>query len=169
MTQSPAKKVSQVALLATLALIFSYVEMLIPYSVGIPGIKLGIANIVVLIALYTYDFKTAFSVNIIRILMAGLLFNGFFGAIYALSGGILSLLVMYLLKKTDKFSIVGVSMCGAVFHNLGQLTVAAMIVQSPKLFLYFPVLLFSGIITGILMGIICHTIYSHIPSRYLTR
>lgn len=169
MTQSPAKKVSQVALLATLALIFSYVEMLIPYSVGVPGIKLGIANIVVLIALYTYDFKTAFSVNIIRILMAGLLFNGFFGAIYSLSGGILSLLVMYLLKKTDKFSIVGVSMCGAVFHNLGQLTVAALIVQSPKLFLYFPLLLFSGIITGILMGIICHTIYSHIPGKYLTR
>lgn len=168
MTQSPAKKVSRVALLATLALMFSYVELLIPYSFGIPGIKLGIANIVVLIALYAYDFKTAFSVNIIRILMAGLLFNGFFGAIYSLSGGILSLVVMYLLKKTGKFSIVGISMCGAVFHNLGQLTIAALIIQSPKLFLYFPVLLFSGIIAGILMGIVCYTIYDHIPAKYLT-
>jgi heptaprenyl diphosphate synthase len=166
--QSPAKKVSRVALLATLALMFSYIELLIPYSFGIPGIKLGIANIVVLIALYAYDLKTAFSVNIIRILMAGLLFNGFFGAIYSLSGGILSLVVMYLLKKTDKFSMVGISMCGAVFHNLGQLTIAALIIQSPKLFLYFPVLLFSGIITGILMGILCTTIYGHIPAKYLT-
>jgi len=167
MMASQAKRLSFIALLATLALIFSYVEMLIPFSFGIPGIKIGIANVVILIALYSYDFKTAFSVNFIRIIVAGLLFNGFFAAIYSLAGGIISLVIMSLLKKTDKFSIVGVSACGGVFHNLGQITIAAIIVQSPKLFLYFPVLIFSGLATGIAVGIISYLILNNLPKDLL--
>ena len=85
---------------AALALIFSYVEAIIPFSVGIPGVKLGIANLVVIIALYEMNFRYAFTINIIRILVAGLLFNGLFGAVYSLSGGILSLVIMWILKKT---------------------------------------------------------------------
>ena len=101
--------VATIALLAALALIFSYVEAIIPYNPGVPGIKLGIADIVALVALYRLSAKHAAAVNVIRILIAGLLFNGVFGALYSLGGAALSLLGMVALKKTDKFSIAGVS------------------------------------------------------------
>lgn len=145
--------VATIALLAALALIFSYVEAIIPYNPGVPGIKLGIANIVALVALYRLSAKHATAVNVIRILIAGLLFNGVFGALYSLGGAAVSLLGMIALKKTDKFSIAGVSMAGGVLHNMGQLLVAALLLQDSKIFLYFPVLLFSGMIAGIVIGL----------------
>lgn len=163
-----AKTVSACGILAALALIFSYIEAILPLSTGIPGIKLGIANLAVITALYFYGFPFAFFVNIIRILVAGLLFNGLFGAIYSLAGGILSLFVMFLLKKTGLFSVVGVSMAGGVAHNLGQLMVAALIISNIKMFYYFPVLLFAGMISGILIGIVAHFILQKL-SRALTR
>ena len=135
------------ALMVTLALIFSYVEAIIPYNPGIPGIKLGIANIVKL------SSKHALAVSIIRVIIAGLLFNGLFAAIYSLAGALLSLAGMIALKSTGKFSIAGVSMVGGVLHNMGQLAVAALILSDTKIFLYFPVLLFSGMVTGIVIGI----------------
>ncbi|MHC1723072.1 MAG: Gx transporter family protein [Aminipila sp.] len=146
------------AVLASLGLIFSYIEVIIPFSVGIPGVKLGIANLVVIIALYLLGTSYAFFINIIRILVAGLLFNGAFGALYSLAGALISLLVMIILKKTKLFSIVGVSMAGGVAHNVGQLLLAAVIISNIKIFLYFPVLLFSGMITGIIIGILSHLI-----------
>lgn len=148
-----AKNTAITALMASLALIFSYVEAIIPYNPGVPGIKLGIANIVTLIALYQLSEKHAFVVNFIRIIIAGLLFNGVFGALYSLGGATLSLIGMILLKRTDKFSIAGVSMAGGVLHNMGQLLIAALILQDSKIFLYFPVLLFSGMIAGIVIGL----------------
>lgn len=157
------KYLAMSAMFAALALIFSYVEAIIPFSVGIPGVKLGIANLVILIALYEMNLKYAFTINVVRILVAGLLFNGFFGAIYSLAGGLLSLFVMWLLKKTGLFSMVGVSMAGGVAHNMGQLLIAAAIVSNLKMFLYFPILMFSGIISGILMGIVAYVIDSKVP------
>lgn len=151
------------AMFSALALIFSYVEAIIPFSVGIPGVKLGIANLVILIALYEMDLRYAFTINIVRILIAGLLFNGFFGAVYSLAGGLLSLLVMWLAKKTGLFSMVGVSMAGGVAHNMGQLLIASAIVSNLKMFLYFPILMFSGIVSGILMGIVACVIDSKVP------
>ncbi len=100
-----SRGVATVALLAALALIFSYIEVLIPFNFGIPGVKLGIANIVVTIALYKLSAKHAASVNVIRVLIAGLLFNGIFGALYSLAGAIVSLLGMIILKKTNLFSV----------------------------------------------------------------
>ncbi|MEG0829262.1 MAG: Gx transporter family protein [Anaerovoracaceae bacterium] len=155
------------ALLATLALIFSYIEAIIPFALGIPGVKLGIANLVIIVALYLLGGRYAFSINVLRILVAGLLFNGIFGALYSLSGGLLSFAVMYLLKKTGLFSIIGVSMAGGVAHNLGQLLVAALLVSNFKVFFYFPVLVFSGILTGIFIGIIAYFILKKLPSRLL--
>lgn len=157
------EKLALSAMFSALALIFSYIEVLIPFSVGIPGIKLGIANLVIIIALYSMGFKYAFTINIVRILISGLLFNGVFGALYSLSGGVLSLIVMYLLKRTNLFSMVGISMAGGVAHNLGQLLIAAIIVSNMKMFLYFPILMFSGIITGILIGIVAYIIYGKVP------
>ena len=139
--------------MASLALIFSYVEAIIPYNPGIPGVKLGIANIVTVIALYKYGWKDAAAVSVIRIVIAGLLFNGMFGMLYALAGALVSFVGMAVLKKTKIFSIAGVSMAGGVLHNLGQLLVAAALIEDLRIFFYFPVLLFSGIISGIAIGI----------------
>ncbi|MDY6037550.1 MAG: Gx transporter family protein [Eubacterium sp.] len=154
--QSKTQRIAMASLLAALALIFSYVEAVIPVPVAIPGIKLGIANLAVLIALYRFDFKHAMSINVIRIIVSGLLFNGIFGALYALSGGILSLSVMWILKKADLFSMVGVSMAGGVAHNIGQILVASVIVSDLRMFMYLPVLMFSGIISGIIIGILAY-------------
>ena len=165
-TPSPnktARRVALTGLLAALALIFSYVEVLVPFNAGVPGIKLGLANLAIIIALYKMDIKYAVSINLIRILLAGLLFSGLFAMVYSLAGGMLSLLVMYLLKRTDKFSMIGVSMAGGVAHNLGQLTVAALIVENAKMYVYFSVLLFSGIFFGIMIGIIAYIIEKKLP------
>jgi heptaprenyl diphosphate synthase len=139
--------------MAALALIFSYIEAIIPYSPAVPGIKLGIANIVTVIALYKFGWRDAVAVSVIRIVIAGLLFNGLFGMLYSLAGAFLSLLGMIWLKKTDLFSVVGVSMAAGVLHNLGQLLVASALIEDLRIFFYFPVLLFSGIAAGILVGI----------------
>ena len=139
--------------MSSLALIFSYIEAIIPYSPAVPGIKLGLANIVTVIALYKFGRRDALAVSVIRIVIAGLLFNGLFGMLYSLAGAILSLLGMIWLKKTDLFSVVGVSMAAGVLHNLGQLLVASALIEDLRIFFYFPVLLFSGIAAGILVGI----------------
>ncbi len=152
--KSSATKVAYAAILAALAMIFSYIEAIIPFSVGIPGVKLGIANLVILIALYKLDLKYAFLINLIRIFLVGFLFTGAFGILYSLAGGLLSLLVMVIVKNAKIFSVVGVSLAGGVAHNLGQLITAALIVSNIKLFAYFPVLIFSGLISGIIIGIV---------------
>ena len=166
-TQSRSKRISYIAVLTTLALIFSYIEAILPFSIGIPGVKLGIANIVVLISLYTLDAKAALTINLIRIFLAGFLFSGVFGIIYSLAGGLLSFAVMLVLKKTDIFSVIGLSVAGGVMHNLGQLVTAAAIVENFAMFIYFPVLLFSGIVCGIIVGAACALVLAHLPSGIL--
>lgn len=160
-----AKKVTLSALMAALALIFSYIEMLIPFTPAIPGIKLGIANLVVIIALYHMGTGYAVLINIVRIFMAGLLFSGVFGIIYSMAGAILSMAVMTLLKRTGIFSVAGVSMAGGVAHNLGQILIAAFLVSNLSIFVYFPVLIFSGIISGAVIGVIATLILERLPDR----
>ena len=164
--ESPAaKRVALSALFASLALIFSYVEAILPASPGIPGIKLGIANLVVIIAMYRLDSRYALTINLIRIFLAGFMFSGLYGAIYSLCGCILSFTVMCLLKKSDAFSVVGVSMGGGVAHNIGQLCIAAILVSSPQIFYYLPVLIISGTVSGILIGWLGWILLEHIPKR----
>lgn len=151
------------AILASLAMIFSYIEALFPLPVPVPGIKLGLANLIIIIAIYRLGFKYAFAINCVRIFTAGLLFTGFFGMMYSLAGGILSIVVMYLLYRTGLFSMVGISMAGGVAHNLGQLITACLIMSNIRLMSYFAVLLFSGMISGILIGIVAHIIYQKLP------
>lgn len=162
-----SRTIAMTALLAALALIFSYVEAIIPYNVGIPGVKLGIANIVAVIALYKLSARQAAGINFVRIVIAGLLFNGVFGMLYSLAGATVSLIGMILLRKTDLFSITGVSMAGGVLHNMGQLAVAALIIEDGRMFFYFPVLMFSGIIAGIAVGITAQLVCDRlrIPDR----
>lgn len=161
------KKITISALMAALALIFSYIEVIIPFNPGIPGIKLGIANLVIIIALYYLGSKYAFTVNLVRVLIAGLLFTGFFGAAYSLAGALLSFAVMIFLKRTKLFSVVGISMAGGVAHNLGQLLVAAFLIANTKVFLYFPVLIFSGMISGAAIGVLSYLILKRLPTADL--
>lgn len=139
---------------AAVALMMSYVEMLIPLPFLVPGMKLGLANVVVVVMLYHMDAKSALFISVVRILLAGLLFQGFAGLLYSLSGGLMSLLAMVLLKKIKGFSIIGVSVVGAVFHNVGQILVAAAVVENLKLFYYLPVLLIFAAVTGTLIGVV---------------
>lgn len=157
------KRLALSAILAALAMILSYIEALIPMPVPVPGIKLGLANLIVIIAIYKLGFKYAFTINCVRILTAGLLFTGVFGVIYSFAGGIFSIVVMYLLYRTDLFSMVGISMAGGVAHNLGQIITACFIMSNIRLMGYFPVLLFAGMISGILIGIVAWLVYGRLP------
>ena len=156
------RRLAFAAMFAALALIFSYVEVLVP----IPGVKLGLANLVILIALYRLGFRYAFAINCVRIVIAGLLFSGVFGMLYSFGGGILSILIMYLLYRTKLFSMVGISMAGGVMHNLGQLLTACAIMSNLSLMSYFAVLFFSGLISGILIGILAYSIEKRLPADF---
>ena len=159
------RRVALTGMMASLALIFSYVEVLFPFNAGIPGVKLGLANLVPLIILYRLDARYAFAANLIRVILAGLLFSGLFAALYSLAGSLTSFLVMYLLKKPHLFSVIGVSTAGGVFHNLGQLTVAMLAVSGPQLIHYMPVLIISGMIAGIIVGIGAAILLDRIPEK----
>ena len=148
------KKIAYMGLFAAIAIIFGYVESLIPFFAGIPGIKLGLANLAVLFILETYTWKEAALVSIVRILVIGFMFGNMFSILYSMAGAALSLTVMTLMKRFSGFSILGVSVAGGVSHNIGQLIIAALIVENTSLFYYTPVLLISGVITGILIGIL---------------
>lgn len=137
-----------------LALILSYVESLIPFYFGIPGVKLGLANLIVVIMLYAVGAKEAFAISMLRILLSGFLFGNLFSILYSFAGGILSFLVMWLVKRTGKFHVMSVSICGGITHNIGQILVASVIVETYSIFYYIPVLLIAGLITGMLIGVI---------------
>lgn len=147
-------KVAYLGVLAALALIFSYIETLIPIHFGIPGVKLGLANLITVITLYKAGIKEAYAISITRIILSGFLFGNLFSMIYSLAGGILSLTMMVVLKRTEKFSVLGVSMAGGVFHNVGQLIMAVVVLESLSISYYFPILLVSGVVTGLLIGLV---------------
>ena len=146
-------RVALFGVFTALAMIFSYVESLIPIELGIPGVKLGLANLIIVIALYKMRLSEVFLLSIVRILLSGFLFGNYFSILYSLAGGLLSLAVMALLKKTGDFSVMGISMAGGVFHNVGQLVVAMMVVETFSVGYYLPVLLVAGLVTGFLIGV----------------
>ncbi len=149
-----AHKVAGYGLLIALAFIFSYVEALIPLPLPIPGIKLGLANLVNVVGLYTVGIAGTLVVGLLRIVMVGFTFSNPGSMLYALSGGILSLTVMGLAKKTGWLDKTGVSILGGVFHNIGQLSMAAWITKTAGVFTYLPLLLVAGIITGAVIGVL---------------
>ena len=127
--------------------------MLIPFDFGIPGIKLGLANIVALVLLYKNGFLPALAVSVSRVLLIGILFGNAMSVFYSLAGGVLSLIVMYLVKKIPFFSIVGVSVAGAAAHNIGQLAAALVVIGMKAVMFYLPFLLIAAVITGFLIGL----------------
>ena len=147
------KKISRMALLTALAMIFSFVESQIPSFVAIPGVKVGLANIVVVFALYMLGAKEAFMISIIRVVLSSLLFGSVLSLSYSLAGAILSLLGMVLLKKTGWLGPLAVSVTGGVLHNCGQIAVASLVLETDVLLYYLPVLMIAGILTGCVIGI----------------
>lgn len=147
-------KIAKMAMLVALAMIFSYVESVIPINFGVPGMKLGIANLVTVTGLCFLEVPEVLLVVVMRILLTGLLFGNGMSIIYSLAGGILSLLVMAVIRKVKGFSIIGVSIAGGITHNIGQILVAAVAVENIKLVYYLPVLLIAGTVTGFLIGIV---------------
>ena len=151
-SRTASRKIALCAMLMALAMIFSYVEVLIPINLGVPGIKLGIANLVVVVGLFFLPAGEVLMISVARILLRGYLFGNVMSILYSLAGGLLSFLVMLLLKHIKGFSITGVSIAGGVTHNVAQICVAALVVQNRKLFYYLPALLVAGVITGMLIA-----------------
>ena len=161
-------KAANLGLLLGVALILSYVESLIPFAFGIPGMKLGLPNAAILIVLYLYGWQQAL-INVLRIVVSGFLFGSMFGILFSLAGAIISFFVMCIFKKADFFSIKGVSICGGVSHNIGQMLVAVYVVKTSGILYYLPVLMIGGLITGILIGIISENIIPRIRSEVILR
>ena len=126
---------------------------LIPFQIGIPGVKLGLANIVIVIALYRMPAGEAYLLSVVRVVLSGFLFGNLMSILYSLAGGLLSLTVMWGLKHVKSVSVLGVSIAGGVFHNIGQLLAAALVVETYGVFSYVPVLLVSGLVTGLVIGL----------------
>ena len=158
-----AKTVALLAMMIALALVFSYVETLIPINFGIPGVKLGLANLVIVAALYLIGGKEAFLVSVVRIFLSGFMFGNLFSILYSMAGAALSLTVMNLLKKHSGFSLIGISVAGGVTHNIGQLIVAMIVVSNTSLMVYAPALLVAGVLAGILIGVLTKEVVGRLP------
>lgn len=150
-----------------LALVLSYVESLIPFYFGIPGVKLGLTNIVVVLMLYCVGSREALAVSVARIMLAGFLFGNLFSILYSLAGGLLSFLVMWLLKHTGKFGVLPISVSGGLAHNIGQICVAALVVESYQIFYYLPALLIAGVLTGFLIGVAAQEMILRVGDHFL--
>jgi len=162
-----SKKVAYYGCILSLAIIFGYVEFLIPFNFGIPGIKLGLANIIAVFVLYKNDFKSSMIINIARVLLVGILFGNVFSIVYSLSGGILSVGSMALAKKWHALSPVGVSVIGAFAHNIGQIAAAAIVLETAAVFYYLPFLIISAVATGVLIGLATTIILSRLKAAHI--
>ncbi|MBC3798165.1 trans-hexaprenyltranstransferase [Acetobacterium paludosum] len=152
---SKAYRLVILSLYVSMALILSYVESLIPLPLPIPGAKIGLPNIITLVSLLTLGWPLTLLVVVARVLLSGFLFGGGFSIVYSLGGGLLSLFVMALILHftKDGFSLILTSIFGAISHNLGQVIVASIVVQTSSLMLYFLILMFLAIPTGLFIGI----------------
>ena len=155
------KRLVLLAMLTAVAMILSYVESLLP-SVGIPGVKMGLANIAVIFALFRFGWKEAAALSLVRVVLVSLLFGSVGAMLYSLAGAVLSLAVMALLRRIDRFSTVGISVAG-VAHNAGQILMAMLILQTKQLLGYLPVLAVSGIAGGVLTGLAAALLIRRIP------
>lgn len=163
MIRENTKKIATLGVIAAFGAILSYIEAIISFGIFIPGVKLGLANMAVVIAIYIYGYKDAIIINIVRIIVVGLIFGNLFSICFSIAGALISYIVMALLKKTDIFTPIGVSVAGGVAHNAGQLFVAALVIESYSVINYLPVLMIAGLVCGLIIGIV-----SHIVIKYLS-
>lgn len=166
--QTPShNRVAWYGMLVALAMMASYLELFLPINFGIPGIKLGLANIVVVCVLYLMGTGAAFFVSLLRIILSGILFGNVFGILYSLAGGLLSFLVMALAKRyLVIFGIPGVSILGGIFHNIGQVAVAVLVVENLKIAFYLPLLVAAGAVTGAGNGLLSQEMVRRFPQSW---
>lgn|SRR5574344_299582 len=159
------KKFTRLSMLLALSVVLNIIETLVPlFNGSIPGIRLGLANVVILIVLYSYSFKDALFLSIIRVFLVGILRTGLFSIafFFSLGGAILSIIFMFLFKKFTKLSMVGVSIVGSIAHSLGQLIILTIYLHSMSSFGYLPIMLIFSIPTGIITGIISKELVKYI-------
>lgn len=157
------KKIALTGVLAAAAFAFSYVEYLIPFDmIGVPGVKPGFANLVIMAALYMLGLPYAAAVSAVRIVLSFLLFGNVTSLIYSLAGGVFSLAVMFVLKKLNAFDVTGVSVCGAAAHNAAQICASALVLSSGSVFYYLPPLLIFAVIFGVINGVILDLILKRV-------
>ena len=148
------KRIACLGLFIALAFVLSYVEFLLPLNIGIPGAKVGLANLVVMVTLYTLGKKDAALLSFVRVVLVGLTFGNLAMLLYSLAGAVLSFLAMLFAKRTKLFSITGVSVLGGVFHNVGQIIVAMLVLETGSLLYYLPFLIVIGTISGVVIGLL---------------
>lgn len=151
------KKITKISMLLSISVVLSLIESIIPIFNGlVPGIKLGLANIVIVFSLYYLSFKEAIYITILRVVIMGILRTGLFSIsfFFSISGAILSIISMYIAKKITKLSIVGISIIGSIFHSIGQIIIAIIFLSNINIIYYLPVLLISSSVTGFVVGII---------------
>ena len=158
------QRFTRMALFVALAMIFSYLEFLLPLPIPFPGIKLGLANLAIVVPFYLWGLFPALAISLLRIALVGITFGSLATILYSLFGALLSLAVMAGLKRWNVFSVTGVSMAGGVCHNIGQLAAAALIVENIRLFYYLPVLLAAGALTGFAIGAVSAQVLKRLPT-----
>lgn len=163
MNNTYTKKIAIRALLIAMAMVLSYIEAQFQLSGIVPGMKLGLTNMVVMVALYKISEKEAIIINIIRIVLVGFTFGNTFSLIYSLAGGLLSGLVMILLKHFSKASIVTVSVVGGICHNIGQIIVAMIVLETTSIVYYLLVLWITGIVAGVIVGLVSGIVVKRLP------
>ncbi|HCA53992.1 MAG: Gx transporter family protein [Acutalibacteraceae bacterium] len=160
------RRMAVYAMLIALAMIFSYVESQVPPFFAVPGMKLGLTNIVVVTALYKLGNGSAMLINVLRIVLVSLLFGGVMSMLYSLAGGMLSTAVMIVLKKTGKFRVITVSAAGGIAHNVGQIMAAMFVLNTAAVGWYLAILWFTGLLTGILIGLLGSILVRRLPDRF---
>lgn len=163
MKKTNTKKLVTLALCTAVAMILSYLESLIPLSFAVPGIKIGFANIAVIFVLYKFGWKEAGIVSLLRIIWLALLFGNAMTLIYSVCGAILSLSGMILLKRFGRFSEIGVSVAGGILHNAGQILAAMVLMDTAQIVYYLPVLVISGTVAGVVIGIVSAILVKRVP------
>lgn len=155
------------ALLVTVMLMLGYVESLVP--TGLPGVKLGLSNSVLILAIVWLGIPAAFALMVVKVLLSGFLFSGVNAMMYAFAGGLLSMVVMSVLYKTRAFSLTPIAMAGAVAHNVGQVALAMLILQTAKLVYYMAILMLAGLVTGFVTGTIASILIRRLPRDLLPK
>jgi len=158
------KKIAKLSMLLSISVVLALIESFVPIFSGIaPGVKLGLANIVIVFAIYYLSVKDAIYISILRVILMGILRTGLFSIsfFFSLSGALLGLLLMYLAKNISKMSVVGVSVVGAIGHSVGQILIAVIFLSNINIFYYLPVLLISSVITGLMVGVISNKIIEY--------
>ena len=165
MRNKRAQQVALSGLLTSLMLVFGLIERQFPLTAAIPGVKLGLANSVLLYSLYMLGIRQSFILMLLKALMSWLIYTNMNAMFYSLGGGLMSLLAMIALSRVSGISIIGVSALGAVFFNVGQILVAVVMLHTPQLIVtYLPILMVSGVVTGVLTGVVAKMVMKHLKA-----